>query len=88
MFTRLKAGQPIRSEGPKTHLAKKGTPTMGGVVFIVATVIAYVAGHFVLATLPEKQLRADRTDHHRRGAAGPVRLSRRGRLPRRLPQGT
>ncbi len=57
-FTKLKAGQPIRSDGPKTHLAKKGTPTMGGVVFIVATVIAYVAGHFVLATLPPDQLGA------------------------------
>ena len=58
LFTRLKAGQPIRSEGPKTHLAKKGTPTMGGVVFILATVVAYIAGHFVLATLPAKQLGA------------------------------
>jgi phospho-N-acetylmuramoyl-pentapeptide-transferase len=58
IFTRLKAGQPIRSEGPKTHLAKKGTPTMGGVVFIMATVIAYIAGHFVLATLPSQQLGA------------------------------
>ena len=55
-FTRLKAGQPIRSEGPKTHLSKKGTPTMGGVVLIVATVIAYVGGHFVFATLPSNQL--------------------------------
>jgi phospho-N-acetylmuramoyl-pentapeptide-transferase len=58
VFTQLKAGQPIRLEGPKTHLTKKGTPTMGGVVFIVATVIAYVAGHFVLATLPAQQLGA------------------------------
>ncbi len=57
-FTRLKAGQPIRTDGPQTHLAKMGTPTMGGVVFILATVIAYVAGHFVLATLPANQLGA------------------------------
>jgi phospho-N-acetylmuramoyl-pentapeptide-transferase len=57
-FTRLKAGQPIRSDGPKTHLGKKGTPTMGGVVFILATVLAYIAGHFVLATLPAQQLGA------------------------------
>jgi phospho-N-acetylmuramoyl-pentapeptide-transferase len=58
VFTRLKAGQPIRAEGPQSHLAKKGTPTMGGVVFILATVIAYIAGHFVLATLPTEQLGA------------------------------
>ncbi len=55
-FTRLKYGQPIRSDGPQTHLAKRGTPTMGGVVVILATVVAYVAGHFVLATLPREQL--------------------------------
>ncbi|MEV0648667.1 phospho-N-acetylmuramoyl-pentapeptide-transferase [Phytomonospora sp. NPDC050363] len=52
-FTRLKAGQPIRTDGPAAHLAKKGTPTMGGVVFILATIIAYVVGHLVLLTIPE-----------------------------------
>ncbi|WFE29392.1 phospho-N-acetylmuramoyl-pentapeptide-transferase [Solwaraspora sp. WMMD791] len=56
VFTRLKAGQPIRAEGPAMHQGKKGTPTMGGVVFIVATVIAYVAGHLALTTLPEQQI--------------------------------
>ena len=55
-FTRLKAGQPIRSDGPQSHLTKKGTPTMGGVVFILATVIAYVAGHLALTGLPDKQI--------------------------------
>ncbi|MEU5156191.1 phospho-N-acetylmuramoyl-pentapeptide-transferase [Glycomyces sp. NPDC021274] len=53
LFRRLKAGQPIRSDGPQTHLAKAGTPTMGGVVFIFTTVLAYVAGHLVLMALPE-----------------------------------
>jgi phospho-N-acetylmuramoyl-pentapeptide-transferase len=56
LFTRMRAGQPIRDDGPKGHMAKQGTPTMGGVVFILATVIAYIAGHFVLASLPAKQL--------------------------------
>ena len=56
VFTRLKAGQPIRAEGPAMHQGKKGTPTMGGVVFIVATVIAYVAGHLALTTLPDQQI--------------------------------
>lgn len=55
-FTRLKAGQPIRSDGPQMHITKKGTPTMGGVVFIVATVVAYVAGHIALTTLPKEQI--------------------------------
>jgi phospho-N-acetylmuramoyl-pentapeptide-transferase len=54
-FRRLKAGQPIRTDGPQTHLGKQGTPTMGGVVFILGTVIAYFAGHAVLLALPEPE---------------------------------
>jgi phospho-N-acetylmuramoyl-pentapeptide-transferase len=53
LFRRLKAGQPIRTDGPQTHLAKAGTPTMGGVVFIFTTVLAYICGHLVLMALPE-----------------------------------
>jgi phospho-N-acetylmuramoyl-pentapeptide-transferase len=56
VFTALKAGQPIRSVGPASHQGKKGTPTMGGVAFIVATAIAYVAGHAALTTLPSAQI--------------------------------
>jgi phospho-N-acetylmuramoyl-pentapeptide-transferase len=56
VFTALKAGQPIRSLGPASHQVKQGTPTMGGVAFIVATVFAYVAGHVALTTLPERQI--------------------------------
>jgi phospho-N-acetylmuramoyl-pentapeptide-transferase len=51
-FTRLKADQPIREIGPQSHLSKRGTPTMGGVVFIVATVIAWGVGRITLLTLP------------------------------------
>jgi len=56
-FRRLRADQPIRTDGPATHQGKKGTPTMGGVVFIFATCIAYTGGHIALNTLPLKQLR-------------------------------
>jgi phospho-N-acetylmuramoyl-pentapeptide-transferase len=56
VFTALKAGQPIRTLGPASHQGKKGTPTMGGVAFIIATVFAYVAGHVALTTLPERQI--------------------------------
>ena len=31
---RLKAGQTIRDEGPKSHLKKNGTPTMGGILIL------------------------------------------------------
>jgi phospho-N-acetylmuramoyl-pentapeptide-transferase len=54
-FTRLRAAQPIRDINT-SHAGKRGTPTMGGVVFIVGTVIAYGAGHLVLKTLPEQQI--------------------------------
>lgn len=57
-FRRLKVGQPIRELGPASHQGKRGTPTMGGVVFILATVIAYIAGHLVLIlSLPETPTR-------------------------------
>ena len=35
----LKVGQVVRTEGPRTHLGKAGTPTMGGVLIVLATVI-------------------------------------------------
>ncbi|WP_412539398.1 phospho-N-acetylmuramoyl-pentapeptide-transferase [Longispora sp. K20-0274] len=53
----LKAGQPIRNLGAVTHEGKRGIPTMGGLVFILATVLAYAAGHAVLAGMPAKPSR-------------------------------
>jgi phospho-N-acetylmuramoyl-pentapeptide-transferase len=44
---RLKFGQEIRAEGPQHHQSKRGTPTMGGIVFIAATVIAYVVAQLL-----------------------------------------
>ncbi|MDK2991746.1 MAG: phospho-N-acetylmuramoyl-pentapeptide-transferase [Clostridiales bacterium] len=40
MLRRWKFGQVVREEGPKTHLAKTGTPTMGGVFMVPAIIIA------------------------------------------------
>src|ERR1022692_3794584 len=40
-------GQLIREEGPAAHLTKRGTPTMGGTVIVVATLIGYLVGHGV-----------------------------------------
>ena len=33
-------GQPIRADGPQTHLAKRGTPTMGGLMILTSMVLA------------------------------------------------
>ena len=38
-------GQPIRVEGPQSHQTKRGTPTMGGAVFVVASLIGYIVAH-------------------------------------------
>ncbi len=40
VLIRLKFGQEIRDEGPKWHEKKSGTPTMGGIIFAVAVVVA------------------------------------------------
>src|SRR5690348_7842752 len=33
-------GQPIRSDGPQSHLAKRGTPTMGGLLILIALIVS------------------------------------------------
>lgn len=40
VLRRLKFGQSIREEGPKSHYAKSGTPTMGGVLILAALTAA------------------------------------------------
>lgn len=52
----LKVGQVIRAEGPASHQAKRGTPTMGGVIILAATMIptllwAPLNNRFVMLTL-------------------------------------
>ena len=45
LLRRLKAGQSIRTDGPTWHMSKQGTPTMGGIMFILAIgIAAAVAG--------------------------------------------
>src|SRR5215217_6214390 len=33
-------GQPIRADGPQSHLAKRGTPTMGGLLILIAVTVS------------------------------------------------
>jgi phospho-N-acetylmuramoyl-pentapeptide-transferase len=40
-FTRLGFGQQVRTDGVQTHLVKQGRPTMGGIVIVLSTLIAY-----------------------------------------------
>ncbi|HVR87917.1 MAG TPA: phospho-N-acetylmuramoyl-pentapeptide-transferase [Candidatus Limnocylindria bacterium] len=52
MLRRFRVGQNIRPEGPTTHYAKQGTPTMGGALVIVVVAALWL---LVLAVLPEAQ---------------------------------
>jgi len=42
LLRKLKFGQEIRTDGPQSHLKKKGTPTMGGIIIMVAFVISFL----------------------------------------------
>ena len=42
ILKKLKFGQEVRQEGPKAHLKKAGTPTMGGVVIVISFIIGSV----------------------------------------------
>ncbi len=52
LFNRLKWGQFIRDDGPQSHHTKRGTPTMGGIIFILGAVIGYFVGHWVASAAP------------------------------------
>ena len=45
-------GQLIRDDGPTTHHTKRGTPTMGGTVILLAAILGYAVGNMVSASGP------------------------------------
>jgi phospho-N-acetylmuramoyl-pentapeptide-transferase len=49
LFRREGFGQMIRDDGPQSHQAKRGTPTMGGTVIVIATLVGYFASHLFSA---------------------------------------
>ena len=42
ILTEMEAKQSIRDEGPISHMVKSGTPTMGGIIFLVALLFSYI----------------------------------------------
>jgi len=52
LFTNWGYGQEIRDDGPTSHHTKRGTPTMGGVVIILASVVAYFAAKLITQSMP------------------------------------
>lgn len=82
-------GQPIRSDGPETHLKKKGTPTMGGLMILIAVVsstllwadltdtytwvVLLVTTGFGLVGFADDYRKLTRRSHH--GLSGKMRLA-------------
>ncbi|ROO83960.1 phospho-N-acetylmuramoyl-pentapeptide-transferase [Actinocorallia herbida] len=52
LVVRLGYGQMIREDGVATHLSKRGTPTMGGTVIVVGSLLGYAAAHLITWTQP------------------------------------
>ncbi|MEL7647791.1 MAG: phospho-N-acetylmuramoyl-pentapeptide-transferase [Sedimentibacter sp.] len=46
VLRRLKVGQSIREEGPKSHYSKSGTPTMGGIIIVLSVVISVLTSGY------------------------------------------
>ncbi len=44
ILTKVKFGQEIRQDGPEAHLKKRGTPTMGGILFFFTTSVGMLVG--------------------------------------------
>jgi phospho-N-acetylmuramoyl-pentapeptide-transferase len=51
-FRRLGLGQQIRDDGPTSHHTKMGTPTMGGLVVILATLVGYFLAKLITMSAP------------------------------------
>ena len=52
VLSRRGYGQEIRDDGPTSHHTKRGTPTMGGIVIIIATLVGYFAAKLLTLSTP------------------------------------
>ena len=46
LLKKVKVRQTVREDGPSTHLCKAGTPTMGGLAFIIVPTLVYIVCSF------------------------------------------
>ena len=49
ILKKLKVGQIERDDGPQSHLKKQGTPTMGGIIMIIAMILV-ISGIYIFFT--------------------------------------
>ncbi|WP_394552148.1 phospho-N-acetylmuramoyl-pentapeptide-transferase [Agromyces sp. MMS24-JH15] len=52
LFVKLGWGQFIRDDGPQSHHVKRGTPTMGGIIFILGTLFGYFTATLLISNEP------------------------------------
>ncbi len=53
ILKKLKVGQIERDDGPQSHLKKQGTPTMGGIIIIIAMILV-VTGTYIWLTMHQE----------------------------------
>lgn len=56
ILKKIKVGQIERDDGPKSHLKKQGTPTMGGVIFIIGIIICTITSYLYYKKIGDFQL--------------------------------
>ena len=56
ILKKLKVGQIERDDGPQSHLKKQGTPTMGGIIMIIAMILVVTGTYIFLAFNQEADL--------------------------------
>lgn len=54
LLKRMKFGQSIREEGPESHMKKTGTPTMGGLVYLIAIIVTVLIVAMIADVLTAK----------------------------------
>jgi len=47
VLRKMKFGQMVRDDGPQSHLHKQGTPTMGGIIFLIPIVLLSITAYFI-----------------------------------------
>ncbi|MDO5719975.1 MAG: phospho-N-acetylmuramoyl-pentapeptide-transferase [Actinomycetaceae bacterium] len=52
VLVRKNFGQFIRQDGPTSHFTKRGTPTMGGLIIVFASVLGWLGGHLAIGRIP------------------------------------
>ena len=56
ILKKLKVGQIERDDGPASHLKKQGTPTMGGIIMIIAIIIATTGSYIFFSLTGNEEL--------------------------------